>query len=71
MVDRYKPKHTTKFLLKTSAGLLNEVKFCDFDDDPEKGREKAHNAALRLKDNWVRNAPHYLPDDQRVEIIEQ
>lgn len=62
---------TTEFILVTSSGILNRIKFGDYDDNPEIGREKAFVAARRMADAWMRNAPQCLPEDNQVNILEK
>ena len=70
-----KPKRvvlkTKQFELTTSKGVVATYRFCSFSDDPEIGREKAHAAAVRAQEAWLRN-PSYLPaDEQQLALVER
>ena len=70
-IERHRIFQPTQVVLRTSEGTLRHLPFSDFDDDPIKGRAKAHEAAIREKDNWLRNAPQYLAADQQITIVEE
>ena len=69
MVKRRTSKYKSKWCLETPVGRLNEVKFGDFSDNREIGRDKAKEAAVRMRDRWMQHADHVVPD--QIDIVER